>query len=275
MKKRCAALLLAGVAALSVAAARPAAAAPSPVLAKVLSGLRHLSDSQFENVVRWAHEGTPRPNTFGRAPMSIGKEEWVELDILNLPDPGRRAVLDWLRTGSRAALYGRGASDSDIGSRNPGRAGPASTPTPNPFRSLEFGTATLGAAPVGNIALLRGWAAVKRDGKGARACISFKNVGSVVATRVLIEFPIMDDAGAQLGRLEMDRRGTFSPGIDINGWESLATWQRGSNRGYDENCTALSVEIAAFPLLAARFATYRILRVEYADGTVWTPPATP
>jgi hypothetical protein len=73
----------------------------------------------------------------------------------------------------------------------------------------------------------------------------------------------------------MDRRGTFSPGIDINGWDSLASWQRGSNRGYDENCTGINMSVAAFPLLAARFVSYRILRVEYTDGTVWTPAAAP
>jgi hypothetical protein len=275
MKIRTAAFLLATVAALSIAIATPVVAAPSPALAKALSGLRNLSDSLFENVVRWAHSGATRPSTLGRPSISISKEEWVESDILNLPDPGRRAVLDWLRSGSRAALYARGATDSEIGSRNPRRGGPESPPTPNPYRSLEFGSATLGGAPVGKIAILNGWAAVKRDGRGAHACISFKNVGSITATRVLIEFPIMDDAGAQLGRLEMDRRGTFSPEIDINGWDSLESWQRGSNRGYDENCTGINMGVAAFPLLAARFASYRILRVEYADGSVWTPAPAP
>jgi len=148
---------------------------------------------------------------------------------------------------------------------------PKPTPTPNPYRALKFGTPTIGAEPIGKIAVLGGWVAVKRDGHGAHACISFRNDASVSATRVLFEFPMMDHAGAQVGKLTLDRRGTFSPGVDINGWSSLESWQRGSNRGYDENCTGLSLGVAAFPLLQARFATYKILRVEYADGTGWTP----
>jgi hypothetical protein len=237
--------------------------------------MRNLSDSQFGNVVRWAHNGTPRPNTLGKPAQMISSEDWVKLDILELRGADREAVLDWLRSGSRSALYARGARDSEIRNRRPGSAMPEATPTPNPYRSLEFGSPTLGGEPAGNIAIFRGWAAVKRDGRGAHACISFKNVGSRAATRLLIEIPIVDDAGAQLGRLQMDRRGTFSPGIDINGWDALESWQRGSNRGYDDNCTGINQGIAAFPLLAARFATFRILRVEYADGTVWTPPAGP
>ena len=118
--------------------------------------------------------------------------------------------------------------------------------------------------------------AVKRDGRGAHGCISFKNLNSLTATRVLFEFPIIDDAGAQLGELQIDRRGTFSPEIDINGWSSLQAWQAGTgNRGFNENCHGVNVGVAAFPLLAARYATYRILRVEYANGTAWAPSPPP
>jgi hypothetical protein len=148
---------------------------------------------------------------------------------------------------------------------------PTPKPTPNPYRRLEFGTPTLGNAPSGNIAVLGGWVAVKRDGRGARACISFKNTGSITATRLLIEFPMMNREGERVAEIKLDRRGTFSPGIDIMGWNSLESWQSGSNRGYDENCESLSLGVAAFPLLQARYATYRILRVEYTDGTDWTP----
>jgi hypothetical protein len=152
---------------------------------------------------------------------------------------------------------------------------PTPTPTPNPYRTLKFGTETLMAQPAGHIKVLGGWVAVRRDGHGARACVSFKNEGSVAATAVLFEFPIMDHDGAQVAKLTLDRSGTFSPGIDIMGWQSLEGWQSGSHRGYDENCTSLNVAVAAFPLLSARFATYRILRVEYADGTSWTPSTQP
>ncbi|HEY8311873.1 MAG TPA: hypothetical protein VIG47_15020 [Gemmatimonadaceae bacterium] len=254
----------------------PVIAAPSPALGKVLTSLRNLPESQFATVTHWARNGTPRPTTLGKPSFQISPEDWAELAILDLTPPDRRAVLDWLRGGGRSALRARGASDSDIGSRNPVGIRPVAAPTPNPYRLLEFGSPTLGGPPPGNIAILDGWLAVKRDGRGAHACISFKNLSSLTATRVQIELPMVDDAGAQLGDLQLDRRGTFSTGVDIHGWDSLKSWQGAiGNRGFNDNCAGVSTAVAAFPLLAARYATYRILRVEYADGTAWTPSPAP
>ncbi len=266
--------LLASVAAvltLAIIMPVPAKPAASGFLGLVLMNMRSLSDSQFASLVRWARAGAPSPK--------IGDPAFgVELDIVRtLNEPDRQAMLVFLRGGGRSALNARGATDADIGSRKPVNvppAAPAPTPTPNPYRSLEFGSPTIGGAPAGNIVIFGGWAAVKRDGRGARACLSFKNADSRTATRVVFQFPISDDAGAALAQLELDRRGTFSPGIDIHGWPSMANWQSSQNRGYDENCASVSAGVPALPLLAAHFATYRILRVEYADGTSWTPPAT-
>jgi hypothetical protein len=148
---------------------------------------------------------------------------------------------------------------------------PTPTPTPNPYRSLEFGTPTLGGEPAGKLAVYDGWVAVRRDGRGAQACVSFKNEASVTATRVLFEFPILDHSGTEVTVMKLDRRGTFSPGIDIRSWNSMAQWQKFNHRLYAENCTSVDVGVAALPLLKARFATYHILRVEYADGTSWIP----
>ena len=83
-----------------------------------------------------------------------------------------------------------------------------------------------------------GWVAVRRDDRGARACISFKNTDKRTATRV-------------------------------------EGWQQGQHRGYDENCTSVSTGVAALPLLTARFATYRVMLVGYADGKTWAAPPTP
>jgi len=272
MKIRATALLLAIVAALTVAFMRPVHAAPSPALGRVLSSLKNLSDSQFERVVRWARDGAPRPDTLGKPPFAISDRERAQLAILDLPARDRQAVLDWLRGAGRSALYARGASDADIGGRRPVAVSPAPSATPNPYRLLEFGSPTLGGAPPGNIEILGGWVAVKRDGRGAHACISFKNQSALTATRVLVTLSIMDDAGAQLGELQIDRRGTFSTGVDINGWDSLKSWQGGvGHRGFNDNCNGVTMGVAAFPLLAARLATYHVMRVEYADGTAWTP----
>ena len=153
-----------------------------------------------------------------------------------------------------------------------GNPAPTPTTTPNPWRALRFGTATMGNSTFGKIEVTGGWGAVRRDDTAARACVSFKNVGTVTVTRIVFEFPIIDRSDVRQGALTLDRRGTFSPGIDIHGWSSLEDWQKGgSHRGYDENCTALTLNIASFPLRAAHFMTYRIKRVEYADGASWTP----
>ncbi|HEX3459241.1 MAG TPA: hypothetical protein VHR97_14935 [Candidatus Baltobacteraceae bacterium] len=107
------------------------------------------------------------------------------------------------------------------------------TATPNPYRALHFGTPTLGGEPSGGIAVSNGWVAVLRDGRGAHACISFKNEGSLTATRLLVEFPIMNHDGERVATLTLDRRGTFSPNVEIHGWSDLAAWQSCTHRGYD------------------------------------------
>ena len=267
------AFLLSSIAAaltLAILTPVPASPAASGFLTMTLRKMRSLTDSQFASLVHWARAGA-------RSPKFSDPAYDVEFDIRNtLVERDQHAMLVFLRGGGRSDLYARGATDADIGSRRPvdvGPATPAPTPTPNPYRSLEFGSPTIGGAPPGNIVVSGGWAAVKRDGRGAHACISFKNTDARTATRVLFQFPLSDDAGAALAQLDLDRRGTFSTGIDIHGWDSMASWQGGmGNRAYSENCTSVSTGVAALPLLAARFATYRILRVEYADGTSWTPP---
>lgn len=152
---------------------------------------------------------------------------------------------------------------------------PSPRPTPNPYRQLDFASPTLSAQPQGRIAVTGGWAAVKRDGKGAVVCLSFKNEASVAATRVAFEFSITDRSGANVADLELDRKGTFSPGVAIEGWQSLSDWQGGvGHRGYGENCKTYSSGVAAFPLLSARYVTYHVRAVEYADGHSW-PASSP
>lgn len=152
-----------------------------------------------------------------------------------------------------------------------GGENPRATPSPNPYREIQLASPTLENRPQGKIALLRGWAAVKRDGHGAVVCVSFKNEAAVAATRVVFEFSIFGRSDEALDELELDRRGTFSPGIDINGWDSLSNWQSGiGHRGYNENCKVVNSSVAARSLLSARSITYRVTRIDYADGSSWT-----
>ncbi|MEO6834658.1 MAG: hypothetical protein ABI231_01950 [Candidatus Tumulicola sp.] len=265
MKTRYFAVAFLFVAAVAAAAVRPAAAAPSPSLSSVLGTLRSLSDVQFERVTYWARNGSARPF------VSATPDQRAEAEIADLGSADRNAVLRWLQGDGRSALYDRGAGDGDIGSRRPNGMTPSS-PTPNPYRPLDFASATLGNASAGHIAVYGGFAAAKRDGKAAIVCVSFKNTSSLVARRVLFDLPIADKQGRELGALQLDRRGEFSPGIDINGWSTLSDWQGGiGHRGYGDNCTLLEQSIASAPLLHAASVSYRVTRVEYADGSVWVP----
>lgn len=150
--------------------------------------------------------------------------------------------------------------------------GPQPTATPNPFREIRLASQSLENKTQGKIGFLGGWAAVRRDGHGAVVCVSFKNEAAVAATRVVFQFTILDRSNNDLGNLELDRSGTFSPGIQINGWPSLREWQGGvGHRGFGDNCKVLNSNVAALPLLSAHTVTYEVEKVQYADGTTWPP----
>jgi hypothetical protein len=258
-------LALAIAVAVAFCAVRPASATPSYRLGAVLSNLRQLTDAQFATVVQWSRNGAVRP------PSAPGPVKAVEQQISDLEWSDRSAVMNWLTGSGRSGLYARGASDADIGSRRPGE-GPQATP--NPYRLLNFASPSLDDAPVGHIQILNGFAAVRNDGKAAIVCISFKNVSPKTAVRVVFDFPLMGPGGATLATLHLDRRGTFSPNVDINGWAELRDWQSGiGHHGYNDNCTTIDRNVAATPLLRAAGATYGVMRVEYGDGMVWTPGA--
>jgi hypothetical protein len=253
--------LLALAIAIAFCAAQPASATPSYRLGVVLSNLRQLTDGQFANVVDWSRNGAVRP------PNAPGPVKAVEQQISDLEWSDRSAVMNWLTGSGRSGLYARGASDREIGSRRPGE-GPQATP--NPYRLLNFASPSLNDAPVGHIQVLGGFAAVKNDGKSAVVCVSFKNLSPKTAVRVVFDFPLMGPGGATLATLHLDRSGTFSPNVDINGWNELRDWQSGvGHRGLNDNCATIDRNVAATPLLRAASATYGVTRVEYANGTVW------
>ena len=81
----------------------------------------------------------------------------------------------------------------------------------------------------------------------------------------------LENAGGRW--LKLDRRGTFSPNVDIAGYNDVSDLggARMGHRGLADNCASTSTGVAALPILAARFASYRIIRVDYADGTSWPP----
>lgn len=118
--------------------------------------------------------------------------------------------------------------------------------------------------------MLGGFAAVRRDGKAAIVCVSFKNTAAVAARRVVFDFTLQGARGRDLASLQLDRHGEFSQGVDINGWSSLSAWQGGvGHRGYNDNCTTLQQNVAAAPFLHAASVVFHVTRVELADGTAW------
>ena len=249
------------------AAPQYARADASDDLRQVLSTLRNLGQGSFANVVAWAANGAPQ------VLIPIRDYEQAEAQILNLGSDDRQAVLWWLRGNGRSALYARGATDDAIGPLRSGvdsGAAPAATATPNPWRDLKLASATLGGGtPASNIVLLGGFAAAKLDGTSAKACVSFKNVAPMAAVRVLFSFPLLDSGGNVVATLKLDRKGLFSPNVDIASYQSLSDSQGFGNRNYADNCATVTNAVAAVPILTARFATYRVTRVEYADGSAW------
>jgi len=249
----------------------PARATGNYDVTRVLTELRSLSDAEFAHVVSWSRAGTGRPG------FVFSKVDAAENNILALHPANRDPILSWLRGHGRSALHALSLSDADIGPRRGGIDGhqiAASATQPSPWRELTLATASLQPAPSGDVKVVRGFAAAKKDGTGASACITFRNVGTKVANRLVVEFPLLNAESLETGVLTLDRHGTFSPNVDIAGYDDVGDLSGNSMgpRGRADNCATLSVGVAAVPILTARFATYRITRVEYTDGGVWTPP---
>jgi hypothetical protein len=234
-------------------------ASPSSGLSAVLSQIRFMGNINFGGLVKWAKSdgSTPSDTTF--------QPQKTEADINNLDGADRDAVMNWLRGNGRNALHNQGASDSEIG---PIRADiDAAAATPNPWRSIPLATASLDQTPQGGIAILGGFAAVKKDGTGAMICLSFKNIDPRVANHIVVEFPLLGDGGQEMGKLVLDRSGEFSPNIDIRSYESLAAWQSGAGpRSQADGCIGQSMPTAAIPFLQARAAGYRVMHVGYVGA---------
>jgi len=261
-------LVVALVAALAVSRPEPVRA-DAPIY-QALTSLRGLSNSSFAHVVTWARNGA------SQVYAPVWDYQNAEAGILALPGGDRYAILQWLRGNGRGALYALGVSDNYIGPRRPGADYPLATPTPDPYRQLQFATDSLdgsAAGQPGNIQVLGGFAAARRDGTSIMACVSFQNNAPQTATLVRFAFPIKDANGNTVATLHLDRKGTFSTGIGIHSYQSYHDWKGGlSNRGYADNCVNRTVGVAALPILEARFATYAVTYVLYADGTSWTAP---
>ena len=248
--------------------ARPeaAVAAPSSALVNVLTEIRNLSNGHFNSLVTWARSGAQQPSFPSNSLTN------AENAINQLGYDDRNAVMQWLTGLGRGALYARGVSDSQIGWRDPS-TGPSPTPTPNPWRNLPLATGSLDGNVQGNIQVLGGFAGAQRDGRAVIACVSFQNTSPKTATEVVFDFTLTNSEGTELGKLTLDRKGKFSSNIGIYSYDSLSGWNQGSfgPSSRMDNCVQRKLATAALPILEARYAGYRVVKVVYDDGTSWTP----
>ena len=248
----------------------------SPQLQSTLETLRNLNSSSFQQVVWWAANPSPPPST-------IIDWQQAEAQVLALSSRDRDAVLAWLNSRGRGALCERGATDAMIGARRfpidnfnyISCGGPAPSPSPSAWRTVPLASAGLqGSAPVGNITVQNGFAAIKNDGSAALVCLSFTNIANVAATRIMFDLPLLDAHSQPITSLHFERTGTFSPNVAIAGPTTLDQYQSSvqgafTPRSLADNCLMSNQGTAALPLLQTQFVSYRVTGVQYSDGTRW------
>jgi hypothetical protein len=174
----------------------------------------------------------------------------------------------WYRTSftSNCARYARSSA-----------AAAASTPM---YRNLNFVTVAL-AHPVAPLAYWDVWTAMSTRERVGYTCLSFKNTSNVTATRVLIALSLLDKDGQVIDRGHIDRKGTFSPNVAIEGWGSIAAWSSSGaglyvgHHGYKDNCISWRPDDQTQAQAYPHVQSYNLhaQRIEYADGTVWPRPS--
>jgi hypothetical protein len=256
-----------GVLAVLLVLATISVCAQSRALVSTLTTLRSLSDDSFQQVVWWSSNPSD-PN--------ITVPDWnnAEHQIMQLKHKDRDAVIAWLSGKGRQALYARGATDKQIGPsriNDNGSSGSSSTVPLTNYRIMPLSSPTLDATTTGNIQVTGGFALIKKDATMAAICLSFINHAPQVASSVQFAFALMDKQGDTLTTLPFTRTGTFSPNVAINGPRDANSYLNGAfgPRGAYDNCLVLKPGMAALPLAQARFVSYKVTAVHYANGSRW------
>jgi hypothetical protein len=155
-----------------------------------------------------------------------------------------------------------------------GSSARAATPSQPAYRYLSFVTIPL-RHPSAPLAYWDVWTAMSNGGNVGYTCFSFKNNSRVTATRVLFALSLMTQDGQTVDTGHLDRKGTFSPNVEIHGWHSMAEWSGGQGpHGYKDNCIKWTpddqTQASAYPHV--RSYNLHAERIEYADGTTWPSP---
>lgn len=146
----------------------------------------------------------------------------------------------------------------------------AATPTPKPYRYLHWASPGGPSAPIDYV---DAWTAIEPDASAAWTCLSFKNTSSVAATQIFFGFSLLNYDREAIDRGHLDRKGTFSPNVEIHGYHNASEWaQRVGPRGYRDNCVSWNPNAqprAREDYSHARYYSITVKRIDYADGTTW------
>lgn len=139
-----------------------------------------------------------------------------------------------------------------------------------PWRGLLFAASTLGTGG-SEIAVTRGFAAVRNDGTEGLACISFANNSQKAATEIDVDIEILDTLGFIRRVAPLRLRGSFAPGAEVGGPANVQDVNSArANCVIDgENTLTDTTD----PFTGASAVVYSVRRVLFADGTQWLQPS--
>jgi hypothetical protein len=96
------------------------------------------------------------------------------------------------------------------------------------------------------------------------SCLSFRNTDARTAKHIRFRFIYYDKTGARVGGDVFDRKGTFSTGALVEGYNPKTAL------AHIENCAEVHFPHEGIALAAAYIET-----VDFADGTAWTAAPFP
>lgn len=120
--------------------------------------------------------------------------------------------------------------------------------------------------PSGPVRILGAKAVASRYGD--ITCVKFRNEGDLAAIEIQFAWTGLDQTGKAVAHFELDRRGTFAPGVLIAGPSKRF------GGGASKNCTWSRRTAPATAFHDAASLRVRVASVTFADGTVWKAPSS-
>ena len=92
-------------------------------------------------------------------------------------------------------------------------------------------------------------------------CVTFVNASAKTISRVRVRFHYFDSANVDVGSDELDRKGSFAPGVSIEG----PKYGTAAGMKQIDNCARFK-----FPRSGIDTDVVSVESVEFADGTAWS-----